>query len=290
MNNLKQFRVPLVVLFSVLFVWWGWVWCAPRLVRWIFRAQDLDNLAQYGQFGDLFGGVNALFTALALAAVAWTAVMQKQQLDVQAQELRDQKAALEQDRRLAAVQAAESTLFHQINLFHGIARDLEFTGANNVEARGLNALHSLANGCRDILQSVSQIENLNDDSIANEVKTRFNLTFTPILRSLIDPLLRSIYYSISQIDKNSYLTESEKVSYVNIIRGLMSIDLLFLVGVAGVALPEMGLKRKIEQYGFLKHLPQASPASLLRRCYMQDAFLGLSGRVPRAAAQSQMVS
>jgi hypothetical protein len=41
-----------------------------------------------GQIGDLFGGVNALFTGLAFAVLIYTIVLQRKELDVQREELR----------------------------------------------------------------------------------------------------------------------------------------------------------------------------------------------------------
>ena len=41
-----------------------------------------------GQFGDLFGGVNALFTGLAFAGVIYTILLQRRELELQREELR----------------------------------------------------------------------------------------------------------------------------------------------------------------------------------------------------------
>ncbi len=41
-----------------------------------------------GQFGDIFGGVNALFTGLAFAGIIYTILLQRHELEVQRTELR----------------------------------------------------------------------------------------------------------------------------------------------------------------------------------------------------------
>lgn len=41
-----------------------------------------------GQFGDMFGGINALFTGLALAGVIYTILLQRHDLELQREELR----------------------------------------------------------------------------------------------------------------------------------------------------------------------------------------------------------
>jgi uncharacterized membrane protein len=46
------------------------------------------QMADRGQFGDLFGGVNALFTGLAFAGVIYTILLQSNELELQREELR----------------------------------------------------------------------------------------------------------------------------------------------------------------------------------------------------------
>jgi hypothetical protein len=77
-------------------------------------------MAPRGQFGDLFGGVNALFTGLAFAGVIYTILLQRSELKLQREELRltreelhrSADAQLEQVKRLeeAAELSAISTL------------------------------------------------------------------------------------------------------------------------------------------------------------------------------------
>ena len=83
----------------------------------IIFAIGLVNLridpARAGQFGDLFGCVNALFTGLALAGVAYAVVLQHQELDAAQAQLRaaedEAKVAL-LTARLEAAQSIWSTL------------------------------------------------------------------------------------------------------------------------------------------------------------------------------------
>src|SRR5215211_2246931 len=59
-----------------------------------------------GQFGDLFGGVNALFTGLAFAGVIYTILLQRWDLEVQREELRLNTAEL---RRSAEAQTQQES-------------------------------------------------------------------------------------------------------------------------------------------------------------------------------------
>lgn len=55
---------------------------------WLVLAGAVPKWEHRGQFGDSFGSLNALFSALALAGVVWTLVMQRQELSLQREELR----------------------------------------------------------------------------------------------------------------------------------------------------------------------------------------------------------
>jgi hypothetical protein len=52
-----------------------------------------------GQFGDIFGGVNALFTGLAFAGVIYTILLQRRELELQREELRLNRAELSRSAR-----------------------------------------------------------------------------------------------------------------------------------------------------------------------------------------------
>ena len=60
----------------------GLLWSA----NWYFVSKFVSDEKQ-GQFGDMFGAVNALFTALAFAGLIYTVLLQRDQLALQQQEI-----------------------------------------------------------------------------------------------------------------------------------------------------------------------------------------------------------
>jgi DNA-binding transcriptional regulator of glucitol operon len=67
------------VLVVVLVLWGGW---------WYLSAYWYgSDMATRGQFGDLFGGVNALFTGLAFVALIYTLYLQRKDLEMQREDL-----------------------------------------------------------------------------------------------------------------------------------------------------------------------------------------------------------
>jgi hypothetical protein len=68
-----------VILIQVLYALLVFTWLGPLIGY---------QMAGRGQFGDLFGGVNALFTGLAFAGVIYTILLQSSELELQREELR----------------------------------------------------------------------------------------------------------------------------------------------------------------------------------------------------------
>jgi hypothetical protein len=65
------------------------------------------EMATRGQFGDIFGGFNALFTGLAFAGVIYTIILQRRELEMQREEL---QSSTEQLRRAAEAQKEQAAL------------------------------------------------------------------------------------------------------------------------------------------------------------------------------------
>lgn len=73
----------------ICFLWIAW---------WIFAASFSTEMEKQGQLGDLFGGVNAIFSGLALAGVVTAVVLQSKELQLQRSEMRLQREQLELQR------------------------------------------------------------------------------------------------------------------------------------------------------------------------------------------------
>jgi hypothetical protein len=83
-----------------------WVTLGYVLPTNIFAKPD-----QRGQFGDMFGAVNSLFSALAFAGVIYTILLQRQELALQREELEQTRAELA--RAASAQEAATGNLAQQ---------------------------------------------------------------------------------------------------------------------------------------------------------------------------------
>jgi len=101
---MRRLIAPIVLVLLIVVAWL----LTPYLGHLLF-----DDLAERGQFGDLFGSVNALFSGLAFAGLIYAIFLQRQELILQRQELQLQREEMRASRiQLAAQAKALDALFH----------------------------------------------------------------------------------------------------------------------------------------------------------------------------------
>ena len=85
------------------------VCCSVVLIQVVYGLLVFAFIGQMdvrGQFGDIFGGVNALFTGLAFAGVIYTILLQRRELELQREELRLNRAELSRSAQAQSDQVA----------------------------------------------------------------------------------------------------------------------------------------------------------------------------------------
>lgn len=96
-------RFVVITLAAVLLLWLG---------TWAAAVFFLSGWTERGQFGDLFGSVNALFSGLAFAGLLITVRLQQEQLSTQQQELKLQREEMASSRKeLARQVSAQQALY-----------------------------------------------------------------------------------------------------------------------------------------------------------------------------------
>lgn len=115
-------------------------------VIWAVSGWLISSTKDPGQFGDMFGAVNALFSGLAFATLIYTVFLQRKELQLQRQELAETRKELK--RSAAAQEASEAALREQAE-------------ASKLAAN-LNAIHTLLTYYREargeLMQRISALE------------------------------------------------------------------------------------------------------------------------------------
>lgn len=106
------------------------IWC----LYWVLIEVKYDKYEVPGQFGDMFGAINSLFTGLAFAGVIITIFLQSQELGLQRDELKLTRNELELTRNEFAkqnktlkYQRFENTFFHLIDQYRSLGKE-RFSG------------------------------------------------------------------------------------------------------------------------------------------------------------------
>lgn len=79
-----------------------------------------------GTFGDMFGSINALFSGLALAGIILTILLQRKELKLQREELRDTRKEFETQNETLKLQRFENTFFNVLNQHHQIVNSIDY--------------------------------------------------------------------------------------------------------------------------------------------------------------------
>ena len=76
-------------------------WSACFIITFLraHEGPDVESLARFGQFGDTFGSINALFTGLALVGLVHTVLQQQKQIQQQEADLQESRQAFAREKR-----------------------------------------------------------------------------------------------------------------------------------------------------------------------------------------------
>ena len=107
-----------------LFICAGCVICAVWLASFILICLCIDGWDVRGQFGDLFGAVNALFSGLAFVGLIITIRQQHKDLEYQQQAIDQSKEDISQQNETMKIERFENTFFKMLEVQQSIVNDL----------------------------------------------------------------------------------------------------------------------------------------------------------------------
>ncbi|MER8445934.1 putative phage abortive infection protein [Mesorhizobium sp. M1066] len=218
-----------------------------------------------GQWGDSFGGLSALMSTLAFAAVFFTLRLQQRQIR-EAQ--RDQH-----------IQRFESTYFEVLRLFREARDAVQYKyGDDYIKDRKMKPMFNvLASGSEAIRRAnfeiLWQLENVTQEKIDSSlVSMIYEKAVIDRYESTTGPYFRLLYTMLFRIKEDKLLTLSEKRRYANLFRSQLSSHEVALAGFNGLNPVSKDLSDLITEYRLLKYLPEDFGRSYLGKCYPKQAF------------------
>lgn len=122
-NNFKDGIVGLILFILVLAFWYfSWQYIDSKVMS---DVESLSNHEVRGLFGDKFGAVNALFSALAFAGIIFTILLQKRELKLQREELEETRGEFIKQNETLQKQRFENTFFQLLSLHNEIVDKLK---------------------------------------------------------------------------------------------------------------------------------------------------------------------
>lgn len=272
LKKLNSFLLPVSMFASVVFLW---AICAGATLFFFFGPTPSTWIQHLnpGEFGDLFGSINALFSGLAFAGLIYTIILQKKELSLQRDELsstrieiQGQKEQLEKQTIALNLQNFENTFFQLLRFHNEITASLELSDQYSTKRSGRDSFGLMREILERKLQKVTNASNIDDK--VRQAYEDFYKDYQP----LIGHYFRNLYHLINLVDKAEMLPN--KRVYTNLIRAqLSSYELVLLfyncLSKHGVET----LKPLAERYALFKDLPEILLLSLpLKHQFANSAF------------------
>lgn len=228
--------------------------------------QDWDK---QGQFGDMFGAINALFAGLAFAGVIWAIFLQKNELELQREELthtrkeiKGQKEQLRAQDQTLKKQNFESSFFQLLTFHDNIVNSLHIRGEGS--SAGLDG-----RACFEKLLGEFQIQHKPDVDINDNWEEFFRQ-----YQSIVGHYFRNLYNCVKFVDQNVFLQDFEsKKSYTNLIRAQLSSQELGLLFYNCLSHRGSKFKHLVERYSLLEDMDKSRLIKKGHEClYDKRAF------------------
>lgn len=277
-------------LLALLLLWLFYGMAAYFVLPLVLAYLDVDT-QKLGQFGDVFGALNALFSAFAFAVLIFTMFLQRRELALQREELehtrneiRGQKEQLEAQNHTMQRQVFEGSFFALLEAYQDIVRMLETTSGGN-DIRGRNCFLIFYVKLRSDYKKVSQqgLAVLNDSpeflgrvrrpsedvEFQKLIKDRggleINIAYSYVMFFLqyqanVGHYFRTVYHIFRFIDESD-LPWEDKQRFARIVRAQLSTFELLLFFYNGLS-----------PYGYKKFWPLANKYEIFQNLDVDQMF------------------
>lgn len=255
---------------------WGIISVVLIIGIWSFTYFDLKNdLENRGSFGDMFGGINALFSGLALAGIIFTILLQREDLKAQKDELRLSRQEFEEQHRTFKIQRFENTFFLLLKFRADYVGQLKHRDYKN--SLGIDLISKL----------VMSIEN-NFSKLPIKEQDKFQTSYCPVFIKAIpvlDPYFARTLSILDWVDSITFTDFEDKLEgesvenfekrklkfqyqYISFLLTELSIDELKLMAYESLAQGRWEFQKYFDKYSMLSIFNSSS----IPRCFSNEDF------------------
>jgi hypothetical protein len=239
----------------------------------LFFGLNFNSLAEAGQFGDMFGAVNAMFSGLAFAGVCYAIILQRNEIKIARSEIRytriimeEQKENIKKQNISIQTKSFEDTFFRMLEFLTGITDKIRLETVIVSSQRMVSGKESFTILLKRLRRKL-EIEVRPFDEYYEDFYRENN--------AILGHYFRFLFNVMNFID-NSEIENKE--FYAKIVRAQLSDDEVAVLFYNGLSARGKRFKPLIERYGLLKNLNDRSvmDSELIPR-YEAAAF-GARGR------------
>ena len=275
-----------------LFICAGCVICAVWLASFVLIYLCIDDWDVRGQFGDLFGSVNALFSGLAFAGLVITIIQQRHDLQLQRQAINQSKKDINQQNETMKIERFENTFFKMLEVQQSIVNDLYATDSHTEwvkqdapngistkeiltkdEYRGRNLFYYVFVLCNHKLANQIFPYDTSASGLSEVIKFRGKACFDDYMTTtMFDHYFRHLYTILKFIEENDWLGETKQYQYATFVRATLSRYELVMLYYNGFFHPKM--MKMMERYCLLNNIrTELLPMSLEYNNYLKRVGL-----------------
>lgn len=260
-----------IAIFVCLVIWIGGYFLTHWLSGCDSIFQVVNGASTSALFGDSFGGVNALVSALAFAGMIVTFAFQRYELGMQREELKAQRDEFLAQNKTLKLQRFENTFFNMMELQQNIVNDL-YTEEEKKRHVTEDSTEGVILGKEVITQSQHKGRDLfyyvfgeakyiyYENNSSQESVGLFNLlrgwglnSFDECyITNVFDHYYRHLYTILKFIDQNEWLGEEEQYKYATFLRATLSRYELVMLYYNGFF--HVKMKKLMEKYHLLNNL------------------------------------
>ena len=260
------------------------IWLSYLYVSYNFGASSNNIQEARGLFGDSWGGVNAIVSALAFAGVIVTLFLQNRDLNLQRKEMARQREEFEKENHTLKYQRFENLFYNMLHLQQEIVASLRYdyyeeerryVTDQTVDSQRIKRTVS----GRDVFRytfEFAEIELLGKNNIRQDLihgyrsflykkgLDKYDSTWIP---TYYDHYFRHLYKIIQFVDLQGFSFD-ESYKYVSLLRGTLSRYELVWIYYNALNPLFSKLKKLIEKYSLLKNIRP----ELLTRCFEVEKY------------------
>lgn len=262
-----------------LFICAGCSICSVWLASFLLIYLCFDDWYVRGQFGDLFGSVNALFSGLAFAGLVITIIQQRHDLQLQRevieqtnQEMLNQTEEFNQQNETMKIERFENTFFKMLEVQQSIVNDLYAADSHTEwvkqdepngrfakeiltkdEYRGRNLFYYVFILCKHKIANKIIPEKTTVYGLSEVIKFGGKDCFDDFMTTtMFDHYFRHLYTILKFVEENNWLGEEKQYQYATFVRATLSRYELVMLYYNGFFHPKM--KKIMERYSILNNI------------------------------------